>query len=383
MVYLRVLILTYFSFRGTRRLHEQMVDKVINAPVNTFYDVTPLGRLLNRFSKDLSVIESTLVFEIGTGYVNFYNLFSVFGIAVFVVPWILLIFPCVLVITVYLYRSSIAATKETSRIESVTRSPLLSFLSESINGQATIRAFDKSQDFIDQNYKLLNRNILATQWQNAVPLWFAIRIDLVSIATMCAIGSFCVLFREKGNPVMLAMLLSYSVVLQQYVISTIRMMMQVEARMVNADRCLNLLTIPQESTQGYMSMDAFKRCYPDWPSQGEVEFSNVSIKYRPSTDIVLEHLDFKVEAGERIGVVGRTGAGKSTLCLSFSRMVEIIEGSIQVDGVDIKSVELEHLRKMITVIPQDPTIFSGTLKFNLDPEDECNDQRIMELLRAA
>ena len=200
---------------------------------------------------------------------------------------------------------------------------------------------------------------------------------------MCAIGSFCVLFREKGNPVMLAMLLSYSVVLQQYVISTIRMMMQVEARMVNADRCLNLLTIPQESTQGYMSMDAFKRRHPDWPSQGEVEFSNVSIKYRPSTDIVLEHLDFKVEAGERIGVVGRTGAGKSTLCLSFSRMVEIIEGSIEVDGVDIKSVELEHLRRMITVIPQDPTIFSGTLKFNLDPEEKCNDQRIMELLRAA
>mmetsp|Transcript_32999 Transcript_32999/g.43464 ORF Transcript_32999/g.43464 Transcript_32999/m.43464 type:complete len:135 (+) Transcript_32999:1244-1648(+) len=134
MVYLRVFILTYFSYNGTKQLHEEMMDRVIKAPVNNFYDVTPLGRLLNRFSKDLSVIESTLVFEIGTGYVNFYNLLSVFAISVFVVPWILLIFPFVLTITVLLYRASISATKEMARIESVTRSPLLSFLSEVING---------------------------------------------------------------------------------------------------------------------------------------------------------------------------------------------------------------------------------------------------------
>jgi len=98
---------------------------------------------------------------------------------------------------------------------------------------------------------------------------------------------------------------------------------------------------------------------------------------------VLENLSFRVEGGERIGVVGRTGAGKSTLCLSFSRMVDIIEGSIMIDGVDIKSVELEHLRRMITVIPQDPTIFSGTLRFNLDPEGKADDHRILHLLRAA
>ena len=186
---------------------------MLNAPINLYFDSTPLGRILNRFSKDLSVIESTLVFEIGTGYVNLYNLLAVIVVASCVVPWILLVFPFVLALTVYLYKQSISATKETSRIESVTRSPLLSFLSETINGNSTIRAFNKERQFIDDNYKLLNRNILATQWQNAIPLWFAIRIDLISIFTMMAIASFCVLYRNDANAVMLALLLSYSVTL--------------------------------------------------------------------------------------------------------------------------------------------------------------------------
>ena len=162
MVYLRVLSLTYFSFQGTKQLHSDMVDRVMKAPVNLYFDTTPLGRVLNRFSKDLSVIENTLVYEIDNAYVNFYNLLAIFGVAAFVVPWILLIFPVVLVCVIYLYRNSIAALKETSRIESVTRSPLLSYLSEVINGNSTIRAFNKERQFIETNNELLNKNIIAT-----------------------------------------------------------------------------------------------------------------------------------------------------------------------------------------------------------------------------
>ena len=162
MVFLRVHTLTYYSFNGTKKLHADMVDRVMKAPINLYFDTTPLGRVLNRFSKDLSVIESTMVFEIGTGYVNFYNLLSIFGVAAFVVPWILLIFPIILLFAIWLYKHSIAASKETARIESVTRSPLLSYLSEVINGNSTIRAFNKEDEFIEKNYKLLNKNIIAT-----------------------------------------------------------------------------------------------------------------------------------------------------------------------------------------------------------------------------
>ena len=244
MVFARVYCLTYHSFYGTKRLHEDMVDRVMKAPVNIYFDTTPLGRVLNRFSKDLSVVETTMVYEIGTGYVNFYNLLSIFAVAAFAVPWILLFVPVVLIVAIWLYKQSIAATKEMARVESVTRSPLLSYLSEVINGNSTIRAFNKQQQFIKHFYMLLNKNIVATQWQNAVPLWFAIRVDILSICTMVAIASFCVLFRHTASPIMLALLLSYSIVLQQFVISSIRMMMQIESRMVNADRCMGLLRIP-------------------------------------------------------------------------------------------------------------------------------------------
>ena len=149
MVFLRVFSLTYYSFHGTKELHRDMIDTVFNAPVNLYFDTTPLGRILNRFSKDLSVIEGTLVFEIGTGYVNLYNLMAIIVVASVVVPWILLIFPLVLICTIWLYSKSISATKETARIESVTRSPLLSYLGETINGNSTIRAFKKEREFID------------------------------------------------------------------------------------------------------------------------------------------------------------------------------------------------------------------------------------------
>ena len=182
---------------------------------------------------------------------------------------------------------------------------------------------------------------------------------------------------------MLALLLTYSIQVQQYTISSIRLIAQIESRMVNADRCLNLLKIPQEHLEGHMSLDAFKYKNPDWPSQGAIEFMNVFLKYRPTTEIVLNGLTFKAEAGERIGVVGRTGAGKSTICLSLSRIVEIIEGQILIDDVDIKSVQIEYLRSWITVIPQDPCIFSGTLRFNLDPEQRADDMRMIDILRTA
>lgn len=121
--------------------------------------------------------------------------------------------------------------------------------------------------------------------------------------------------------------------------------------MVNADRCLNLLKIPQENFEGSMPLQSFKRINPDWPQQGEIEFKDVFLKYRPTTEVVLNDLSFRARAGEKIGVVGRTGAGKSTICLSMNRLVEIISGQILIDDVDIFSVQIEHLRSCITVIP--------------------------------
>lgn len=142
---------------------------------------------------------------------------------------------------------------------------------------------------------------------------------------------------------------------------------------------LTLTDIPQERKEGLTVAELGK----EWPSKGEIIYKDVVLRYRPQTDIVLNQLTFKAQPGEKIGIVGRTGAGKSTICLSLSRIVEIAEGQIMVDGVDISRVELGYLRSRITVIPQDPTMFTGTLRFNLDPEEKCTNRRIFDVLHKA
>lgn len=154
--------------------------------------------------------------------------------------------------------------------------------------------------------------------------------------------------------------------------------------MVNVIRCMKLLEVPQEkSLPEQRGVSRLLQGRNNWPERGEMEFKGVSLRYRPTTEIVLNKLSFNIRSGEKVGVVGRTGAGKSTICLAISRIVEIFEGQIFIDGVDIAQIKLEDLRSRITVIPQDPTMFTGSLRFNLDPENKRTDHEIIDLLQKA
>lgn len=153
--------------------------------------------------------------------------------------------------------------------------------------------------------------------------------------------------------------------------------------MVSVQRLFQLKKVPQENAEGLNEEQLHHQTKGDWPYAGKVTFKNVSLKYRPKTEIVLKNLSFEVQPGEKIGVVGRTGAGKSTICLSMSRIMELHQGQILIDDVNINEVQLELLRRRVTVIPQDPTLFTGTLRFNLDPFDSVSDERIESLLKEA
>ena len=152
----------------------------------------------------------------------------------------------------------------------------------------------------------------------------------------------------------------------------------IESDFVSYDRCLKMLEIPQEAEEHRQNI-----IDTEWPNNGKVEFKNYSLKYRPDTEIVLDDLSFSINNNEKIGVVGRTGAGKSTLCLALCRIVEAYSGSIIIDGIDIGSIGLSDLRQKITIIPQDPTLFDGTLRFNLDPEGTYSNSYLLELSKQA
>lgn len=156
--------------------------------------------------------------------------------------------------------------------------------------------------------------------------------------------------------------------------------MYLETQMVNAERCMKMTEVIQEAVPEREGMLDGRE---EWPERGHLEFENVSLRYRPDTELVLKELTFTVEKGQRIGIVGRTGAGKSTICLCLSRILELSEGSIHIDGVNISDLDLKDLRSRITVIPQDPTMFNGSLRYNLDPQDKASDEQISAILKAA
>ena len=143
-VFVRVYILQYYSWTGMKKLHENMVARILNAPINLYFDTTPIGRILNRFSKDLQLVETTFYFQLGGIYVGAYTMLSMIVLSIIVLPWIALIYPVLILLVGILFKLSIAATKEVSRVESVSKSPLLSFLQESISGASTIRAFGRT-----------------------------------------------------------------------------------------------------------------------------------------------------------------------------------------------------------------------------------------------
>lgn len=208
-VYTRVVTLQWFSWYATKKLHEDMIARVLNAPINLYFDTTPTGRILNKFSKDLSAIETMLVYLIGTFYVAVYSTISILIISLIVVWWIIFFVPVIVYLVYRVYSRSISAVKDVTRVESVSKSPLLSFLGETISGASTIRSYDKVDSFITRNMELLNNNILAAMWCESVPLWFAIRIDIISVFMMLIVSLICVIYRNSGHAIVLSLLLTY------------------------------------------------------------------------------------------------------------------------------------------------------------------------------
>ena len=284
-IYFRVTWEQSFTWRAGKILHRQMIGRVLEAPVNLYFDVTPIGRILNKFSKDLNTAESQISWQIGFGSSTMFQLLQVFIVSIYAVKWIGIVIPVVCILSYLIVAKAALSIKETVRIQSTTRSPLLSYLGETISGCSTIRAFDRSEDFIQGNNELLNNNIIAVQMMTGVSSWFAMRVDILAITIMLLISMTCIYARnqEGADPVILSMLLSYVMTIQFSLTWALKCFMYLQSSMVNADRCMKVLEVPQERKE----TDHLLRGRDEWPEHGSLSFHNVSLKYRPTTDTVL------------------------------------------------------------------------------------------------
>ncbi|GBF93736.1 hypothetical protein Rsub_06068 [Raphidocelis subcapitata] len=366
------------SMRASTRMHNAMIARVLRAPLS-FFHTTPVGRVLNRFSNDLGRVDDQLplalfdALQIGTMVVGALVLVSI------AVPVVLPVFAPLLIAFILLRRRYIVTSREVKRMEAVTRSPVYAAFSATLKGLPTIRAYGAQGRFHEAFLSLLTLN--GSWWYAFLgsSRWVGFRLDVISTATLAAGVLLSLAVRERLSAAILALALTHVIQLNGMLQWWVRQTAEVENSMTSVERMLEYTELPQEPPR---LKEGGKAPPLGWPSSGALTYTSVWASYRPGLPPVLRDLTFDLPGGCSCGVVGRTGSGKSSLMLTLFRLIPVDRGTITLDGVDTSTIALDALRRQLAIIPQDPVLFSGTLRSNLDPWDRYADADLWEVLGA-
>ncbi|KAF8601971.1 P-loop containing nucleoside triphosphate hydrolase protein [Ceratobasidium sp. AG-I] len=364
------------SLRASRSLYERMLRSVMRSP-SRFFDKTPSGRILNRFSKDIDTIDSGLQSAMISVLMQVLSLIVSIAAIVYAVPYFVVLAIVIAYAHLWFSNGFVTATRDLRRIESNTRSPIISSFSELLTGIATIRAFGVERAFLHNVYKRLDLTQSATHYYWMCNRWLLVRFD--------TLGAFSVLVATVGSVHGGASAGLTGIVVtqaQQYVRGLywgLRSWTELEQSLNSVERVQEYLDLPSEPPLFIES----NRPPAAWPSatKGTLVVENLVLKYAPELDPVLNGVSFSTKPSEKIGIVGRTGSGKSTLALALFRFVDPVSGKITLDGIDVTSIGLEDLRSRLTLIPQDAVLFKGTIRDNLDPFNEYTDAECLEALQ--
>ncbi|XP_040163166.1 multidrug resistance-associated protein 1 isoform X8 [Anopheles arabiensis] len=366
------------TLRAARRMHATLLQAVLRLPL-AFFDITPTGRILGRFSKDIDVMDNELPDTVLSISYCFYEVVATLVVISISTP----IFAAVIVPIGILYyavqRFYVATSRQLKRLESVSRSPIYSHFGETIQGVQTIRAYSVQDRFILESDEKVDGNQLCYCPSIIANRWLAVRLEMVGNLIILFAALFAVLGRETMNAGLVGLSVSYALQITQTLNWLVRMTSDVETNIVAVERIKEYGETKQEAAWELPNSTLPR----DWPEQGMVEFRDFQVRYREGLELVLRGISFTVNGGEKVGIVGRTGAGKSSLTLALFRIIESAGGSIVIDGQDISQLGLHALRSRLTIIPQDPVLFSGTLRINLDPFNAQSDDDIWKALEHA
>jgi ABC-type multidrug transport system fused ATPase/permease subunit len=377
MMFAFMVSLSIYGTRASKNMLQQAVTRVLRAPMS-FFDTTPLGRITNRFSRDVDVMDNTLTDAMRMYFFSVGSIIAVFALiiaffyyfAIALVP----LFIIFLLATSY-YRAS---AREVKRIESILRSTLSAKFSEGLSGIACIRAYGLKDRFIADIRKAIDDVDSAYFLTYSNQRWLSVRLDMIGNLLVFTTGILVVTSRFSVNPSIGGLVLSYILAIVQMIQFTVRQLAEVENGMNSVER-LRYYGTELEQEAPLKTIEVRKT----WPEKGEIIFDNVEMRYREGLPLVLQGLSMHIKGGERIGIVGRTGAGKSSIMSTLFRLVELSGGHITIDGLDISTIGLQDLRSRLAIIPQDPTLFRGTVRSNLDPFGEHTDLELWSALRQA
>ncbi|KAJ2933863.1 hypothetical protein H1R20_g3220, partial [Candolleomyces eurysporus] len=375
-----VIMWVYCALRSARKLHDSMLHSLMRAPL-TFFELTPTGRILNLFSRDTYVVDQILARVIQglcrtvavclSILVVIGSSFPPFLIVVFPLGWFYL-----RVMKYYL-----ATSRELKRLDAVSRSPIFAWFSESLAGLSTIRAFRQQPVFAAINHDRIDRNQVCYLPSISVNRWLAVRLEFVGALIIFAVTllSMAALIATGVDAGLVGLVLSYALNTTSSLNWVVRSASEVEQNIVSVERILHQTEVEPEAS--YDTVDVTLPA--GWPSTGTIRFQNYSARYRAGLDLVLRDISVEIKSGKKIGVCGRTGAGKSSLLLALFRIIEPASGTIFIDGVDITKIGLYDLRSIISIVPQTPDLFEGTLRDNIDPVGEYTDSDIWVALEQA
>uniref|UniRef100_A0A8B9TUM7 Multidrug resistance-associated protein 1 n=1 Tax=Anas platyrhynchos TaxID=8839 RepID=A0A8B9TUM7_ANAPL len=363
---------------ASRHLHLNLLHNVLRSPMS-FFERTPSGNLVNRFSKEIDTIDSTIPPIIKMFMGSTFNVIGACIIILLATPIAAVIIPPLGLVYLFVQRFYVATSRQLKRLESVSRSPVYSHFNETLLGVSVIRAFEEQKRFIKQNDMKVDENQKAYYPSIVANRWLAVRLEFVGNCIVLFAALFAVIARNKLSPGLVGLSVSYSLQITAYLNWLVRMSSELETNIVAVERVKEYAEMEKEAEW------SIEQTAPasTWPEEGKVEFRGYGLRYREDLDLVLKNINVTINGGEKIGIVGRTGAGKSSLTLGLFRINEAAEGEIIIDGINIAKIGLHDLRFKITIIPQDPILFSGSLRMNLDPFDQHSDEDIWRSLELA
>ncbi|KAJ2756703.1 hypothetical protein GGI19_000638 [Coemansia pectinata] len=366
------------AVRAARSLHSQLLRRVVRATPR-FFDSTPLGRIINRFSRDMYTIDESTMDPIVWWLRDILSTICVFAIITAVMPSFILVAISVSILYVGIAYYYVNASRELKRHESTSMSPLLSLFGELILGVSTIRAFGAKRFYIREALNRINAHNRAFYLTWATKRWLSIRIDFAGAVVTFASAIFILGSLDWMDAGLAGFVLSMALTFPECMLWVVRNYSTNELNMNSIERVCQYLKLEQEAA---LFTTPENKPPSDWPKTGSVQIEDLVVGYVPGVP-VLHGLSLTAKHGEKIGVVGRTGAGKSTMSLAFLRFIEAARGRIFLDNVDIAKIGLEELRRNVTIIPQDPVLFNGTIRFNLDPFGEYPDELVWDALKRA
>jgi ATP-binding cassette subfamily C (CFTR/MRP) protein 1 len=367
------IVIAIVGLKASKHIHDAALWSVLRSPTS-FFDTNPVGRILSRFTRDIDSLDNSLPMAVQMSLNAVFSVVASFVTICVVFPWFILAIVATMPLYYFIQAFYRRTSRELKRLDSISRSPLYAHFSETLTGLSTIRAFGVTDQFSRTNIEKLDENGRAYYLMQMVTRWNALRLGIVSSLLVLCASMFCVGVNSALPAGIVGLVLTYAVSVSQSLNMAVRTSADTEVQFNSVERLLYYANSLEAEAplQGTVPNG--------WIWRGGIEVKDIQLRYRPGLPLVLKGLSLSIRGGQRVAIVGRTGSGKSSLLQAMFRLVELEEGSIEIDGVDAKRVGLFDLRDRLSIVTQDAALYSGTVRSNLDPFGNYDDLSLWRAL---